>query len=107
MNDREQQDAIYQLMKTETPYLPDEGFSEQVMKGLPPSRGFRARVLAFSWVLAIGLGTGLWWVFERRANADFMGFSWPALLSSAFIAFWVMLGLLVYVMATERMIEIE
>ncbi len=99
-----QDDDILKRMKTETPYLADDGFSQKVMDSLPQPRQYRQWVIGVSWALALILGLTFW----VSGNGQLTVFSLePAvLLSTATLCFWAVLGFFVFVAKDEGILDI-
>lgn len=99
-----QSDDIFQRIKSETAYLPDDGFSQKVMQSLPQPRRYRQRVIGISWALALLLGLGLW--ASGGPSLTLFSLKSAMLLSAATLGFWVILGFFVFVAKEEGILDI-
>lgn len=99
-----QDDEILQRIQAETPYLLDDGFSQKVMEKLPQPRQYRQRVIGICWALALILGLTLW--VSSRSNLTVFSFEPAVLLSAATLCFWAILGLFVFVVKDEGILDI-
>lgn len=100
-----QDDELMQLLKQETPYLPDEGFSQKVMDTLPRPNRFRQRVIGASWSLSIILGLAVWISGGEHSLTVFS--TQPAVwLSAATLAFWAIWGCFFMVAKGEGLLDI-
>ncbi|RYZ88051.1 MAG: hypothetical protein EOP04_10255 [Proteobacteria bacterium] len=97
-------DELYALMKKETPYLPDSGFSERILESLPVRRRFRAQVITSSFVVSIFLAFGVWMANDgfHNMSAIYSPLAWGA----AAIAFWSFIALFAFVSVDEGVFEI-
>lgn len=98
-----QDDELFKLMKNETPYLPDDGFSDRVLKELPVRRRFRAQIIAASFVIASLLAYAIWILCKVESFAIL---SSPLALSSAAIAFWSFVAVFAFVTVDEGVFDI-
>jgi hypothetical protein len=99
-----QDDELFALMKKETPYLPDSGFSERVLEALPARRRFRIQILSASFAVSIFLAFGIW--FLSPGSHGMSAISSPLVLSTASVAFWSFLSLFAFVTVNEDIFEI-
>lgn len=99
-----QDNELFKLMKTETPYLPDAGFSDKVLRELPVQRRVRIRVLAASVVIASVLAFVIWLL---GMNSDtFSALASPLALSTVAVAFWVFVGFFAFITVDEGVFEV-
>ena len=95
---------IFQQIKSETAYLPDDGFSQKVMASLPQPRRYRQTVIGVSWALALVLGLCLW--ISGDQSLTLFSLQPAVLLSAATLGFWAILGLFVFVAKEEGILDI-
>ena len=99
-----QDDELFGLMKKETPYLPDNGFSDTVLEALPARRRFRIQILLGSFAVSILFAFAIWYM---GIGPHGMGaVSSPLVISGASVAFWLFLALLAFVTVNEDIFEI-
>lgn len=98
-----QEDDLLLLMKTETPYLPDDGFSDKVMNALPLRRGFRMQVIGLSWLLALVCGAVFWAL--NHTTLPIFDLETGVLWSAATLGFWLLAGLFAFVAIDEGVFE--
>lgn len=94
-----QDNELMKLLKTETVYLPDAGFSQRVIEALPRTAGYRRRVIGISWFFSLLAGLFLW-------SSGGPSLQPGVLLSAATLAFFVMLGFFVFVAKDEGILDI-
>ncbi len=99
MNDQE----LKQLFKEATPYLSDNGFTNEVMVSLPPTRGLRAKVLFFALIASLIIGFGIWVI--SSTTLPFQPLQLSLILSPASLIFWSCLGLFGFLTLREDIFE--
>lgn len=99
-----QDDELFALMKKETPYLPDNGFSDRVLDALPDQRRFRLCFLSASFAISILLAFGAWVLSSGHHEMSVIPSS--LVLSAATLAFWSFVALFAFVTVDEGVFEI-
>ena len=95
---------LLKLMKDETPYLPDDGFSALVLAELPVRRRFRIQILAASFTLASLLAATIWVACVKVESLAIL--SSPLALSTSAIAFWSFIAFFAFVAIGEGVFEV-
>jgi hypothetical protein len=98
-----QDDELYALMKKETAYLPDDGFSDRVIEALPVRSSFRMQIISASFAVAILVAFGIWTVSARSQGLSEIAS--PLVLSAASVAFWSFVALFAFVTVDEGVFE--
>ncbi len=100
MND----DELIALLKEESPYISDNGFSLQVIDSLPPSRTFRFRFIGTSILISCAIAFAVWIFASQHHRSDL--FASPWITSSVALAAWLFLAAFAYLTFQEDVFEI-
>ncbi len=99
-----QDDELFKLMKNECPHLPDEGFSDRVLEGLPLRRKWRVQILGGAIALASLLAFAVWVLISDVSSFSLLPMSWA--MSAAAVAFWSFVALFAFVSIDEGVFEL-
>lgn len=83
-----------------SPYVEDQGFTDQVMQKLPPPQPVRAKLLSLTWVLAISLSFLL-----MSQGQNWRSLSQGIWLNAVGLGFWALIFFLFYIAGDEGVFE--
>lgn len=99
-----QDDEIMSMIKNQSPYVADDGFSDRVLLSLPAPNRMRWRVIGTSWTLALILGSVAW--ISSGPTLALIALHPAVWMSAASLAFWALLGLFAFVSMDEGILEL-